>query len=90
MEDIDLNLIELGLPPRVAYWLLRRVPENEIIRTVLDTYNDDLTLGVLVDRFRYRDIPIRSHWRDTAFAPPFSLAEALFELGVAEEVIYAR
>lgn len=57
----ELVLSELGLPPDVAGDLVHRVPLPELHRVVLEVIEHDLTLGVLVDRLSYRDIPIRRY-----------------------------
>ena len=84
---MSFALMELGLPPVIANRIAFKIPLAEIHQTVLDTYEDGLTLGALVDRFRYRDIPIRRYWNESAFAPPLSLAEALFGIVQVESGI---
>lgn len=54
-----LTLGELGLPPQKAADLVRNVPLSEIKETVIECIDDNATLGNLVDRFSYREIPIR-------------------------------
>lgn len=58
-----LTLSEIGVPPSIAADLVRTVPLPEIRSTVIEVIEDDQTLGNLVDRLAYRNIPIREALR---------------------------
>ena len=60
--DVLLSLTELGIPPMRAAELVNEVPAEEITRVVLEGYQWNIPLGLLIDNLAYRRDRIRDRW----------------------------